>query len=311
MFKIVLFVLFCTNGICDEYRLLSGSRGGNWDALGKEICTLFTENGIKTQVSKGGGVSNIVNIDNDGADIGFSVGSLVGAAVKGNDLFDRLIDNIMVLANLYPQVTYFIARKDFVDKHKIKSLKDALKYKKLRIATLAKGTSSKFLVNALFKLGYKTSLEEIEKNGKVFYSTYKEGAKLLEEDKIDIFAFSVGEDAKIVKDIEKLVNVEILPIKTEILTKLSKYYGTRTYILKPKSFKSIKKFTPTIGDFTVLIIRKDMPKDVVRNMSKILLNNQKDLSKKVEAFSKFNARSAISTTLPMSPISRSYFSSRR
>lgn len=311
VFKLLLILFAYTNLVADEYRFLTGSDGGNWNILGKEIALIANKNGIKMRDFKGGGAFNIINIDNGIADIGFSVGSLVGAAVRGDDLFAKTIKNITVLANLYPQITYFVARKDFAKKYKIKSLKDALSHKGLRIATLEGGTSSRFVIKTLLKLGYNTSFSKIKKNGKVLYCSYEEGAKLLKDNMVDMFAFSVGEKAKILKKLENTEDVLILPINKNALTTLSRQYGTRTYILKPNTYKSIQKFTPTIGDFTVLIIRKDLPKKVIRSMAKILLNNKSQLTKKVSDFSRFNPRGAISTTLPMHHISRSYFSSRR
>lgn len=308
IFSIFVFANFSS---ADEYRFLSGPKGGNWSVLGGEISRYFTQNGINTQNVAGRGISNIVNINNDGADIGFSVGSLVGAAVKGDYLFEGFIKNVEVLANMYPQITYFIVREDFAKKYNINTLKDALNYKKLRIASLKSGSSSEFILSTLFRLGYKKSWADIKRDGKVIYTTYVNGAKLLEENKVDMFAFSVGEDAKIIKDMQSKTDIKILPVDKSILTKLSNYYGTRTYILKPNSYKCVKKFTPTIGDYTVLIVNKNLPKNIIRNMTKILLSKKYEIAKKVSSFSKFNARSAISTTLPMNSTSRAYFGSKR
>jgi hypothetical protein len=69
---------------------------------------------------------NILNISTGKADIGFSVGSLFGAAVPGQGAFKEKVENAVLLCNLYPQITYFIARKDFVEKNNVKTLKDAL-----------------------------------------------------------------------------------------------------------------------------------------------------------------------------------------
>lgn len=310
-YRLLFIVLISANLVASEYKLLTGSVGGNWNNLGEEIALAANKNGIKMKDYKGGGVSNILKINSSEADIGFSVGSLVGASLGGDELFSKKIDNVNVLANLYPQITYFIARKDFAKKHNIKSLQDAIDYKKLRMATLGEGTSSRFVVKSLLKLGYNKTFLDIKKSGKVEYCTYKEGAKLLKDNKIDMFAFSVGEKAKIVKKIESETDVIILPIEKNALAKLSRHYGTRTYILKPKAYKSIKKFTPTIGDFTVLIARKDLPEKFIRNVARVLLGNKNKLTNRVSDFSSFNARTAITTTLPMNNISRSFFSSKR
>jgi TRAP transporter TAXI family solute receptor len=296
--------------IAANYRFVSGPQGGNWFVLGGAISSYFSAAGMNTTSSTGGGVANVVNVDRGKADLGFSVGSLVGAALKGEGKFKKPVKNAVVLANLYPQITYFIARKDFVEKNGIKTLKDALAVKKLRIACLKPGTSSEFVVSSLLKLGYDTNWKKIKKEGgNVQFASYSDGAGLIADNHLDLFSFSVGEVASIIMNIESQTDIVILPVDADALKALSDAYGTGTHMIKPGIYKSVTSDIPTVGDYTVCVIRKDMPDDVVKKMATTLFEKRGDLSTTIKDFSAFNATTAIPAALPMHPAARAAFGS--
>ena len=173
-------------------RFMSGPEGGNWDALGNILADVWTRAGLpKTAIIPGGGVSNILNINARRGDLGFSVTSLLGAALKGeSDFKGRRIENAVNMKNLYPQYTYFIMRKDFAVKNKIKSVEDIIDKKPvIRFATLRPGTSSEFIVKALFEKAWNLDYKKVFQ---VQYESYGSGAGLLINNHIDCFAFSVG-----------------------------------------------------------------------------------------------------------------------
>lgn len=300
-----------TSSTAQSYRFVSGPQGGNWFVLGGAFSSYFTKNGVETSSSTGGGVSNIINVSRKKADAGFSVGSLLGAAAKGEGKFKKPMKNAVVLANLYPQVTYFIARDDFAKKHNIKTLGDALKVKNLRIASLKPGSSSEFVVSALLKLGYNTDWKKIKKEGgKVQFASYSDGAGLIADNHVDIFAFSVGQIASVVMNIESQTKIDILPVEKEALKTLSDAYGTGTHVIKPGIYKSVKADIPTVGDLTVCLVSKDLPDAVVKKMAQTLLQKKPDLENTIKDFSYFNAKTAVSNSLPMHPAAKAYFESQ-
>src|SRR5690606_33396533 len=138
----------------------------NWFALGGALADLWTQTVIPTTSISGGAIANIINADKGKGDLGFSNTSMVAVAQKGGmPPFETPVANATILANLYTQYTYFIARKDFVEKHNIKSLDDLVARKiPTRFATLKTGTGSEFMVNAVFKSGfgldYRNALKE-------------------------------------------------------------------------------------------------------------------------------------------------------
>lgn len=316
-FASVLFTLFVfipTLSFADNYRFVSGPQGGNWFVLGGAFSSYLSEAGLNTSSSTGGGVSNVININRRKADLGFTVGSLLGDAVKGKGkgkgVFKKKVNNTVVFANLYPQLTYFIARKDFVEDNNIKTLKDVFKVNKLKIASLKPGSSSEFIVSALLKLGYNQSWKTIKKKGgKIQFASYTDGADLIADGHIDIFAFSIGKAASVIMNIENQIDIVILPVDDNALQSLSNEYGTGTFYIEPGIYKSVKSRVPTVGDYTMVVIRKDMPNDIVTKMAETLLKNKGKLSVTIKDFSSFNANDAVSKTLPMHPAAKAFWRS--
>lgn len=290
-----------------SYRFNSGPQGGNWFVLGGAISSYFTEDGIQTSSSTGGGVANIINVNNGKADFGFTVGSLVGAAHAGADSFKDKIEDAVIFANLYPQVTYFVARKDFVEKNNIKTLKDIFDAPKLSFATLKPGTSSEFVIRSLFDLAYGQNWKTIKKNGgKVQFASYSDGAGLIGDGHIDVFAFSVGENASIILNIESQTDVVLLPVDEEALHILSEAYGTTRFVVEPGFYKSVTSNVSTVGDYTVLITNKNIEPAIIEKAAQSLHKNAENLAATVKDFSAFSPSAAISQ-LPMHEEAKKYW----
>lgn len=309
----VLFVLamICPTAAADktgwpgQLRFMAGPPGGNWFALGTALSEMWTKNVLQTTNSTGGGVSNILNANARKGDLGFTVTSFIGAAINGEqDFKDRKTDNAAVFANLYTQVTYFVMRKDFAEAHGIRSVDDMLSGKTpIRFATLKPGTSSEFLVKVLFERGYGASFAKLksDKNWTVEYASYEGGADLLADNHLDCFAFSVGAVASIIMNIESRVPVIILPVGQAALDAMSKGYGTTTYSINPGTYRSVTEPVKTVGDYTCIVVRKDLPESLVYALNKALWENKKLLTGAVKDLEELQPAMAIPRGVPVHP----------
>lgn len=287
-----------------QLKFMAGPPGGNWFALGSALADMWSKNVIQTTSSTGGGVSNIINADAKKGDFGFSVTSLLGAAIMGEQDFEgRKTGNSVIMANLYTQYTYFIARKDFVTKHGINTLGDIFAKKiPTRMATLKPGTSSEFVVKSLFLKGYGTDYKAIKAmGGSMEFASYEGGADLMADNHIDLFAFSVGKVASIVMNIESNTNIVILPVDDKALKALSDAYGTVIFTVEPGIYKSVTKPVKTVGDYTCVVIRKDLPNDLVYDLCKNMWSNKANLAKAVKDINELTPQLAIPTGVPIHP----------
>ena len=273
-----------------QLRFMSGPSGGNWAALGYSLCYIWSSSNLPNPYRvRGAGVTNILNIHARRGDIGFSVTSLLGAALKGEaDFRGRAVSNAVIMCNLYTQYTYFIMRKDFAEKNNIKSVEDIIAKKlPVRFATLRPGTSSEFVVNALFSKGYGLDYKKAFKDwgGSVEYASYDGGADLLADNHLDCFAFSVGKIAPIVQSIEERTDVVLLPVGQDALDKLADAYGTVTLTIEPGIYKSVPEGAEpvkAVGDYTCIVIRKDLPESLVYELNKAVWEHKAKLAAAVK-----------------------------
>ncbi len=288
----------------DQLRFMAGPPGGNWFALGTALSEMWSKTVLQTTSSTGGGVSNILNAELKKGDFGFSVTSLVGAAIAGEEDFSgRAVKNAVVMANLYTQYTYFIVRKDFADRNGIRSVDDMIaKNIPVRFATLKPGTASEFVIKALFKKGYGVDYEGLKKKGWTFeFTSYDNGADLIADNHLDCFAFSVGRVASVVMNIESSTPIYILPVGQKALDALAAAYGTTTFTIQPGVYKSVTAPIRTVGDYTCIVVRKDLPESLVYELNRTLWAAKSDLAMAVQDISELNPQEALPSGVPAHP----------
>ena len=289
-----------------QLRFMAGPPGGNWFALGTALSEMWTGAGLpQTTSSSGGGVSNILNAHARRGDLGFSVTSLLGAALKGEaDFKGRKVDNAVIMSNLYTQYTYFIMRKDFAEKNEIKSVEDIIAKKlPMRFATLKPGTSSEFVVKALFEKGYGFDYKSTFQSwgGTVEYASYEGGADLLADNHLDCFAFSVGKIASVVMNIESQLDIVLLPVGQDALDKLADAYGTVTLNIEPGIYKSVPEGSEpvkAVGDYTCIVIRKDLPESLVYELNKAIWEHKNALVAAVKDMNELEPSIALPDKVP-------------
>lgn len=285
-----------------QLRFMAGPPGGNWFALGGALADMWTKNVLQTTSSTGGGVSNIVNVDRAKGDLGFSVTSLVGAGAKGEAPFKAPTANATVLANLYRQYSYFIMRKDYAEKNNVKTVGDIVRQKlPVRFATLKPGTASEFVIRSVFEKGFGVGWKDIKDwGGSIEFASYSDGANLLADNHLDIFAFSVGRTASIVMKIESQTDIVILPVDDEARQAMTDGLGTVTFNIEPGIYESVTEPTPTVGDYTCVVVRNDLPEDLTYDLAKALWASKEDLVKAVKAVEELNPEEAVPAGAPAS-----------
>lgn len=157
-----------------QLKFMAGPPGGNWFALGGELADLWSKEVMPTTSVTGGAVANIINAHMRKGDLGFSNTSMIAVAQKGTDLgtFKTKSDNAKLLANLYTQYTYFIARKDFAEKNGIKTVDDLVNKKlAFRFATLKTGTDPNSSSRTFSSLDSASTTAKRSKNGAARSST--------------------------------------------------------------------------------------------------------------------------------------------
>lgn len=254
-------------------RMLTGPNGGQWFMMGEPIAEVLSKSVAPTTSRMGGGMQNITSLNEGAGDMGFSLTCFLGASQSGEEEYKSIkFDNATLMVNVYPQVLYFLLRKDFAEKHGITSVENLLQLKMpLRFASLKPGTASEFILNLLFKYGYNTSFDKLREQGWITsFNNYAETADNFVSGDLDCFAYTAGTTVPLILTMEQHTDVVILPVEQKVLDLLSDKFKTSTYVIEPGDYKTVTKPIHTLGDWTCILVRKDLPNDLVFAVNKAL-----------------------------------------
>lgn len=285
-------------------RVLTGPAGGQWFALGEPIAEVLSREVLSTSSRIGGGVDNIAVVNEKKGDLGFTLNCFMGAGESGEDEYRRFkADNAILMANVYPQVLYVLVREEFAQEHGITDVASLLEKKMpLRFASLRPGTASEFILALLLKYGYGKDFDSLRKQGwEISFNNYSETADNFVAGEIDCFAYTAGTVVPLIKTMETHTHVRVLAVEPAILDKLAKLFGTSTYVIEPGDYVGVHEPITTLGDYTSLVVRKDLPDDLVYAINQALWKNRGYISKVIEDFGQLSPKTALPTDLPVHP----------
>ena len=293
-------------------RMLTGPNGGQWFMMGEPIAEILSKNIAPTTSRMGGGMTNITSINKSDGDIAFSLACFLGASQSGEEEYKSIrLDNTMLMANVYPQVLYFLLRKDFAEKNNITGVESLLKLNMpLRFASLKPGTASEFILNLLFKYGYDSSFEQLKKQGwLISFNNYAETADNFVSGDIDCFAYTAGTTVPLISTMEQHTEVVILPVEQRVLDLLTQKFKTSTYTIKPGDYKNVTKPINTLGDWTCILVREDLPEDLVFAINKSLWEGRSYIGGVISDFNGLSPETALPAGLAAHPGSVKFWKS--
>ena len=280
-------------------RLLTGPNGGQWFEAGEVIAVLFDRDIMPTTSRMGGGMTNISSIHSRMGDLGFTVASFLFGANKKLPEFEGMeTENVATIGNIYPQVLYVLARKEFAEKNNITTIDDLLALKGVvRLASLRPGSASEFVFSGLLKYGYNTSFEELRMRGwTVSYGNYSAIADDLVAGTLDCFAYTAGEDVPLIHTLSKHIPIAILQVDIHAIESFVENFGMYAYTIPAHRYIGQDKPVTTLGDYTCMIVRKDFSDDLVYKIVKILYENKKFIAETVADFGALAAKTAVSNS---------------
>jgi TRAP transporter TAXI family solute receptor len=291
-------------------RFLSGPNGGQWFTAGERLAPILARNVAPTTSRIGGGVANIAAVDKRLGDLGFTLTCFLGAAQSGEHEYQSMAtENVALMANIYPQVLYFLMRQDVADKYGVKDVASLLQQRApLRFASLKPGTASEFILNMLLKYGYDTDYAKLREQGwSLAFNNYAETADNFVEGKLDCFAYTAGTEVPLILTMEKHAKVVVLPVEQRVLDLLEKRFKTRTYTIQPGLYTSVTAPIATLGDSTCIIVRKDLQEDTVFAITKALWENKSSLADAVKDFQALSPQTAMPQGFDMHPGAKKFW----
>ncbi len=279
---------------------MSGPQGGSWYPLAGAIQGIVEKSipGTNVQVAPGAGISNVLGLQNNKAEMGFgnSVSSYDG--VQGNDPFKQKTDNVCHIATLYFQYFHVVAIADAG----IKSMGDT---KGKALTTQQKGNTGEQMTRDLLRV-YGLDYGKLSK---VNFGSYTDSVEQLKDGHAQVFTLITTVPASAVMDLGSARKITVVPVpddKLRELQKINKGYDKR--IIKAGTYPGQEKDIQTIGTWTHLMMRCSTPEDLAYKVTKALAANTETLGNVVAAVKGLTAKElAIDVGVPYHPGARKFY----
>ena len=293
-------VLFSAPAAAQLIRIMSGPQGGSWYPLAGAIQGIVEKSipGTNVQVAPGAGISNVLGVQNNKAEMGFGNSVSTFDGVKGNDPFKQKTDNVCHVATLYFQYFHVVALADA----SMKSMGDA---KGKALTTQQKGNTGEQMTRDLLRV-YGLDYSKLRK---VNFGSYTDSVEQLKDGHAQVFTLITTVPASAVMDLGSARKISVIPVpdeKLRELQKINKGYDKR--VIKAGSYPGQDKDIQTIGTWTHLMMRCSTPEDLVYKVTKALAGNTEQLGNVVAAVKGLTAKElAIDVGVPYHPGARKFY----
>ncbi|MBF0276885.1 MAG: TAXI family TRAP transporter solute-binding subunit [SAR324 cluster bacterium] len=285
-------------------RIASGPAGGSWYPLGAKIAEVLGSNvkDISTSNGPGGGVGNVKDVHKGESEIGWTYGHTAYDGYAGKEGFKTKHTNIRHLATLYPAglQTAVLAKSN------IKS------YSELKDKNISPG-KAQWSGYAAYKMiigHYGYTIEDVKKNGgTVHHVSYNDSVGLMKDGHIDAFGALTSVPQASYLNLEFNPGIRFLPVSDEVLSKiLSSNPGYIRTEINNGHYKSIKEPVQTLGAVTIMVINKDLPEDIVYNITKTLWENHAEFAKVKKVWNSVKLENALlGAATPVHPGAKRYY----
>ena len=281
-------------------RIMSGPQGGSWYPLAGAIQTIVEKEvpGTSVRVAPGAGISNVLGVENNKAEMGFGNSVSTFDGIHGNDPFKKKTDNVCHIATLYFQYFHIVALAD----SGVKAVGD-MGGKVL--TTQQKGNTGEQMTRDVLKV-YGLDYGKMRK---VNFGSYNDSVEQMKDGHAQIFTGVTTVPASAVMDLGTARKITIVPVpdeKLRMLQKINKGYDKR--LIKAGTYPGMDKDVQTIGTWTHLMMRCSTPEDLVYNITKSLAKNTEHLGNVVSAVKGLTAKElAIDVGVPYHPGARRFY----
>lgn len=257
--------------------LAGASPGGLWSLLGEgvnnAIAKAYPGSNITYEVSSG--VANIGLVTGGDVEMGITHNVEAQAAVLGIDVFSKPVSDIYALAFMYNWSPHqLVIQTSFANRHGIKKVEDILAVKPpIRVIVNQRGNMVEAMNRTMFKY-YGFSYEDIEKwGGQIIYAPSSEAADLMKDRRADLHTTSLFAPHSSIIEIGRSVDVQLLPVRDDVIKAVNKEWGTDPYVIKAGTYDWVTEDVPTFALGAMIIINKDVPEQTAYNLAKALVEN--------------------------------------
>jgi len=248
-----------------ELRIMTGPQGGSWYPLGGAIAEILKKEvpGTTASILPGAGIINIQGVESGRTEIGFGNSVSTVDALAGREPFKAPAKNIRQLGTLYLQYFQIVVLED----SGIKSVPDI---KGKSIAVQPRGNTGEQMTRELLQV-YGLSYKDM---AKVNHVSYNDAVALMKDGHAQAFTLITTVPTATILDLASARKIRMLSVpeeKYKELLKINSGYARREI---PKgTYPGVDYDVQAFGTYTHLMIRGDLPDDLVYGITKALAKN--------------------------------------
>lgn len=261
-----------------EVKIAGGSTGGSWNVAATIISNILSKEmpGVRTTVSPGAALSNVVGIQIGEYQLSFSKMPTTFDGFDGKAPFSEKMDKIRNVCFLFDEATHIIVKKN----SGINSVAD-LKGK--RLTTLAAGNAGEVITRDILKV-YGLTYKDM---AKVSYANMNDMGEQFKDGLTDAICFGSALPVSIVMDIASVRDIKILEIPDDKFAELAKIAPSyMKNIIPAGTYKGIDKDIQTMGTAQNIIVSSDLDEDFVYKVTKAIVENRKLIGEGHAAYAK-------------------------
>ena len=281
--------------------LATGGTSGTYYPFGGSMAQIFNskiQNMNVTAQATGASVENLKLISQKEAELAIVQNDMTDYAYNGTESFkDSKVENVRVIANLYPEVIQIVSSAD----SGIKTLTD-IKGKKFSVGAPGSGVEANAR-QLLDVMGM--TYNDFSAN----YLSFAESADSLKDNHIDGFLFVSGVPNAAIQDTATTSSLNFVSIPDDVIKKLIDKYPFFTEIVIPAgTYKGQTADVKTVAMKATLVAGAEVPEKVIYDLTKALFENQPELASAHAKGAELSLESAVNgVSVPFHPGAEKYY----
>lgn len=249
-----------------ELTFATGGTGGPMHVIGSAIASVWNKQLDGVNVTNSSTAASVVNcnmVNEDKAQLAFTMSDVALLASRGEEMFKQELLNMKGFAALHTNYVQLITKKD----SGIKSVYD-LKGKRVGVGAPGSGTefNSRVILDAAGM-----SYDDLSKAD---FLSYAETCEQLGNNNIDAGFLTGGLPIAAISELAAVQEIEIIPIDTEIIEKLNEQYPIYFESEIPADlYKGVTEPVKTAALKNYIIVNKDLDEDLAYELVKNMYEN--------------------------------------
>jgi len=281
--------------------LATGGTSGTYYPFGGSMAQIFNSkipNMNVTAQATGASVENLKLISQKEAELAIVQNDMTDYAYNGTESFkDSKVENVRVIANLYPEVIQIVSSAD----SGINTLTD-IKGKKFSVGAPGSGVEAN--ARQLLEVMGMT-YNDFSAN----YLSFAESADSLKDNHIDGFLFVSGIPNAAIQDTATTSSLNFVSIPDDVINKLIEKYPFFTeYIIPAGTYKGQTGDVKTVAMKATLVAGAEVSEKVIYDLTKALFENQPELASAHAKGAELSLESAVDgVSVPFHPGAEKYY----